>query len=129
MISIVTSLYKSERHLGKFLRRAQKVSRELIAANIPHEFIILPNDPSPAETELLTKAAANFTNNALRVITRTREPLYATWNEGVNQATYPHVTFWNVDDVRFSKGIIDGVSVLTNTDTEVVYFPSSTNDT
>jgi len=120
MISIITSLYKSERHLPTFLKKVAKVSRELSAQDFQHEFLILPNDASPEETQMLNAAAEKVP--AIRIINRKREFLYATWNAGVQNAKFETVTFWNVDDIRFADGFVNGYDTI-NAGNGIAYFP------
>lgn len=120
MISIITSLYKSERHLPTFLKKIARVSAELSARNFQHEFLILPNDASPAETEMLTEAAAKIP--AIRIINRKREFLYATWNAGIENAKFETVAFWNVDDIRFTDGFVNGYAAI-SAGADIAYFP------
>jgi hypothetical protein len=121
MISIITSIYKSEKYIQKFLKNIQIFSSELSQSNIPHEFLILPNDPSELENKMLSNAGT--INKNIKIIPRVREPLYATWNYGIRSSTYPFITFWNVDDIRFSEAIKDALSVGQSDSPVVIYFP------
>jgi glycosyltransferase involved in cell wall biosynthesis len=121
MISIITSLYNSQRHLPLFIKKIEKVSGELIQQKIEHEFLLISNSPNDQEKKLLTEIEANKKISS-RIIICDRESLYATWNRGINEAKFPIITFWNVDDIRFTEGIIDGLSKI-NDGAGVVYFP------
>lgn len=121
MISIITSLYKSENYLPSFLNNIQKASRDLDRFGIPHEFIILPNDISLVETKLLE--SASLKNKNIVSINRKRESLYATWNFGISQAKYSVITFWNVDDIRFSTAIKEALNKIKADDPVITYFP------
>ncbi|MEI8248962.1 MAG: glycosyltransferase family 2 protein [Candidatus Taylorbacteria bacterium] len=118
MISIISSLYKSERHLPHFIKRVKRMSTYLEKKNIIHEFIILPNSPSEREKELLKEIESS---EHVRILTRDRESLYATWNYAVKNARYEKICFWNVDDIRFGKGIISGIKDIDN-GADIVYF-------
>lgn len=118
MISIITSLYKSERHLPRFIRQTRNVSVYLERRGIAHEFLLLPNSPSKEEEELLTHSSIP----RARVIPRALESLYATWNAGVQEAAYEQVCFWNVDDSRFGSAIKSGLDTL-KSGADIVYFP------
>ncbi len=121
MISIITSLYKSDAHLDNFLQHAHAVSLELQASNISHEFIIISNASSDYEQQRLaqTKLLSNFPCN---IIYCARESLYTTWNRGIAAARYSIVTFWNVDDIRFAPAIKEGIEKITR-GADVIYFP------
>lgn len=116
MISIITSLYKSEQHLPSFIKRVKRMDKYLNKKDIVHEFIILPNNPSDIEKEILKQSIGN-----VRIIPRDLESLYATWNIGVKSAKYDIVCFWNVDDVRFGKGILAGLKDIRD-GADIVYF-------
>lgn len=117
MISIITSLYKSEKHLPHFIKRIKRMSLYLSKKGITHEFIILPNNPSEKEKELLKQPTENA-----KIIPRDLETLYATWNAGIRNARYENICFWNVDDRRFGKGILSGLQDMEN-GADIVYFP------
>lgn len=117
MISIITSLYKSDQHLPSFIKRVKKMSKYLMKKGISHEFIILLNNPSEKEIEILERPL-----HRVRIIPRNLETIYATWNEGVKNASYENICLWNVDDRRFGKAIIDGLKDLAK-DIDIVYFP------
>lgn len=120
MLSIISSLYKSEQHLPSFLKRLSRASEELSALGIAHECLLLPNAPSEMEHTLIDEYCAQ--NSNIRKIARELEPIYATWNAGVEAAQYDTVTFWNADDIRFVKGFVDGLKLI-NDGAEIVYFP------
>ncbi len=121
MISIITSLYNSQRHLPKYAKHVEEVSLALTQANIEHEFIIISNNPNEEEKSALKEIETNK-NIKSKIITCERESLYATWNRGVRDATFPNITFWNVDDVRFPNAIIGGLSKIKD-GADIVYFP------
>ena len=43
MISIITSLYNSDKYLGAFLKYAESVSIEFTKKKVKHEFLIISN--------------------------------------------------------------------------------------
>ncbi len=102
------------------LELVKAFSKELDTANTAHEFLFLPNNPTDKENSLIDAAAAE--NSKIKKTVRSLEPLYATWNAGIEIASYPNITFWNVDDRRFVPAIIDGLKIL-NAGADVVYFP------
>ena len=117
MISIVTSLYKSEKYLPKFFKSVKKVHTGLKKNKIHFEHIIIANDISKEETELIKKSVLNF-----KLITTPRETLYASWNRGVENSIYKYTTFWSVDDFRFTYAFINGIKKLEN-GYDATYFP------
>lgn len=105
-ISLVTSLYRTERHLPGYIRHAQVVWHALNEAGIPLEFVIVANDATPAERDLIDRLCASLP--LVTVLHVDRETLYASWNRGVRAAKAGVIGFWNVDDVRTPEGLIEG---------------------
>lgn len=117
-VSIIVSLYRTEQYLERFLKNARKVSRELAASNIEHEIILISNEASTEEKRFLDHLTKPF-----RVLHVPRESIYTSWNRGVREASGEFVTFWGVDDTRFSLAIRDGVNELTLEKADYAYFP------
>ena len=117
MISIITSLYKSEKYLEKYLKNLDDFSKQ---AKFDFEVIAISNDPTEFEKEKLF----NFKNDHsfFKLIEVPREPIYATWNRGVREANGEVVGFWNVDDIRYPKAIVEGLSLIKQGN-DLVYFP------
>lgn len=119
MITIITSLYKSEKYLKRFLQKLTFVDIDLSRNNIDHEFLIISNSTNSKEKRILdVKKDAN-----IKILFCEREPLYATWNRGIRESKYNIFCFWNVDDVRFSEAIIDGINKIKDKNADIVYFP------
>lgn len=116
MISIITSLYKSDEHLPNFIKRVRKMSEYLKKNGIIHEFIILPNNPNKKEEKLLKQTIENT-----RIFPRNLETLYTTWNAGIRYAKYENICFWNVDDKRFGKSMLSGLRDMYS-GADIVYF-------
>lgn len=87
--------------------------------NINFEFIIIANDPDEKEKFYLNKLKDNPAFNILSV---PREKLYASWNRGISLTKGDRIGFWNVDDVRFSKSIVEGEEKF-KAGADLVYFP------
>lgn len=119
MITIITSLYNSDIHLNKYINHIEKFSIYLTQNNTDHEFIIISNSPNEYE-KIKLKKIENNKNIQSKIIICDRESIYATWNRGCINAKYPNITFWNVDDIRFSEAIISGLKKLMSND--IVYF-------
>jgi hypothetical protein len=116
MISIITSLYRTDKYLPAFLLHAQKVHEGLFKAQVAFEHILIANDPSSNELTLIQKSNLTFT-----VLNVPRETLYASWNRGAKSARYNAVTFWAVDDTRNASAIIHGLETLRN-ENDCTYF-------
>ena len=121
MISIVTSLYNSNKYLDKYIEHIEEFSIYLTQNKIQHEFLIISNSPNEEEKAKLD-AIKNNENIISKIITCERESLYATWNRGIRESAYPNITFWNVDDLRFPNAIIGGLNKL-RAGADIVYFP------
>jgi len=120
MISFITSLYKSEKYLKKYLFNLEYFSNHLKQKKIDFEFIIISNDPNENEKNILNKIAKN--NKFVKIYFVPRESLYASWNRGINLSQGKIIGFWNVDDVRYPEPIINALKLFTK-GFELVYFP------
>lgn len=117
MISIVTSLYKSETYLLQFIKHAYKVHTELQNNNILFEHILVANDYSEEEKKIISNSKLSF-----KILSVPRESFYASWNRGIRESKYDIFTSWNVDDIRFSRALIAGMKTLV-VGFEATYFP------
>ena len=93
-ISVIVSLYDGIRYLGGFLA---DIARQTIFEE--SEFIIVHNQPTDEERALIAAFGQQCACH-LRHITVPREPLYASWNRGIEAASADILTVWNVDDTR-----------------------------
>lgn len=104
-ISLITSLYRSDRHMEAYQRRVLAVHHALQMAGITWQLLMVMNDSTPAERATAQKLAQQGV--AVVPIETARETLYASWNRGVLQAQGALVGFWNADDVRYSSALIE----------------------
>lgn len=104
-ISLITSLYRSDRHLPAYTRRVQAVHHALQAAGITWELLLVLNDATPRERETAQALAASGVN--VVTLETPRETLYASWNRGVLAARGALIGFWNADDVRYSSALLE----------------------
>lgn len=119
MISLITSLYKSDKYLDNYQKRIVVFADYLLKKKIDFEIIVIAN--SPAEKE--NKFGEFFKNKTwLSFIKVPRESLYATWNRGVGLAKGSIIGFWNVDDARRPEAMIDALNLF-NVGAQLVYFP------
>jgi hypothetical protein len=107
-ISLITSLYRSEKHLPHYIKRVQQVAAQL---EVPLEIVIVANDATHTERQLLDSVQQSETLT-LNIIQTERETLYASWNRGFETAQYDNLGSWNVDDIRTVEGIIAGYEAL-----------------
>lgn len=119
MVTLVSSLYKSEKYLKSFLNNAEKVVNLINQQGIDCELILIANEPSYEELQIIKPV---LSNSHFRLIEVPREPLYATWNRGVREAKGDVVGFWNVDDTRNAKAVVESVELFKN-GADLVYFP------
>jgi GT2 family glycosyltransferase len=112
-ISIITSLYKSEKYLKKYFRALNKFDAN---ADFEYEIILISNDCSKKEESIISQ---NLKKN-IKFHKVSRESLYKTWNRGIELAEGDFITFWNVDDIRFPEAINP---IFTNKNFDIFYFP------
>lgn len=94
-ISVLTSVYRGENFLPKFLEnlRGQTIFPEL-------ELILILNDPTPLEKQISKDFQLRTPNQVEILYAKKREPLGSSWNKGWRIARAPYLTMWNVDDRR-----------------------------
>lgn len=93
-ISVLCSVYKSEKYLSKFIENIRSQS-----AFSYTEFIIVLVEPSAFELTSYTNFAKESPNVILKVI-NTRIGIYEAWNIGVEISRGKYLTNMNVDDLR-----------------------------
>ncbi|MBC8100014.1 MAG: glycosyltransferase [Armatimonadetes bacterium] len=106
MISLITSLYRTEAHLPTYIDHAAQVAQQVRATGVEVEFILVANDATEREHALL--AAFATSDETVRVLHVPRESVYASWNRGVEAAHGQALGFWNVDDIRTADALIAG---------------------
>lgn len=118
MITLVTSLYRAEKYLPRFIRGVNRFSQQA-AGRFAFEILIIANDSTPKEEKFFSILEKM---KEVKIIRVSREPLYASWNRGVNNARYNVIGFWNVDDVRFAESIQAGLDKIKN-GAKMIYYP------
>lgn len=107
-ISLITSLYRSEKHLPLYIERVQQVSAQL---ELSLQIVVVVNDATQTERDLLKTLLASDTVE-VKIINCERETLYASWNRGITEADSNVLGFWNVDDIRTVEGLTEGFRLL-----------------
>ena len=124
MITLISSLYKPEEHLGGYLIRLKDFFRDISERAPGFEIVIVSNDTSDATRKKLEEfIKTNNAENWLHVFNVPRESLYASWNRGVALAKNDIIGFWNVDDARYPDAVADAVKLIKENGVELVYFP------
>lgn len=116
-VSLITSLYKSEKFLADYIEYAKKLAHDIKNAGLELEFVIIPNDASDEERRLLTELDSALVDENIATVQIHhvgRESLYASWNRGLSFAKSDFFAFWNVDDLRTAEGLIEGHRLLSN---------------
>jgi glycosyltransferase involved in cell wall biosynthesis len=99
-ISLLTSLFKSEKYLKHFLDEIQMQS---IFADC--EFVFVLNEASEIEKNLCEQANKDFSDQIRILYVNPVENLGASWNRAWKAARAPYVAMWNVDDRRYSDSL------------------------
>jgi len=120
MISLITTLYRSEHYLKKYLERSNKFASFLLRNNVDFEIIIISNDSTIREKRELEKF--KNLNKWVRVFYVSRESCYASWNRAVELAKNKIVVPWDVDNNNYPEAVIDGLKLIKE-GAEIVYFP------
>lgn len=93
-VSVLTSLYRSDRFLEAFLANmAEQRGAEAT------EFILMLVDASDLEVEQVREFQASFPRTKV-IEFKERVTIYEAWNCGVRVSTAPYLTNANVDDTR-----------------------------
>jgi glycosyltransferase involved in cell wall biosynthesis len=116
-ISLITSLYRSQKYLRDYILHVQKVAQEL---DLMLQIIIVANDMTEAESRLLDDFA-DTDRLSVKIQSVPRESLYASWNRGIVHADSEILGFWNVDDARRAEALQEGYRLLSQ-DAEIVDF-------
>jgi glycosyltransferase involved in cell wall biosynthesis len=119
MISIITSLYRSDAYLDAYVKHLMLFSDALTKQKVDFEVIVIANDSTIKEKNLKEIFGSK---KWFRFVEVELEPLYATWNRGVGLANGDTIGFWNVDDIRRVEAIIDGIDLISK-GAELVYYP------
>lgn len=124
-ISIITSMYRTEEHLDAWIKHVLSFAKEATENGLDFEINAIANEPSPIELKYLDKLSEYPWFHLHSV---PRESIYASWNRGVQVSTSDVCTFWNVDDIRNTKAMVDGLTLIAkdlNQDEQgsIVYFP------
>jgi len=118
-ISIITSLYKSEKYLKRYFFFAERLQRKLRRNKIRLEIVLIANEANNFEKKIID----NYRNKTdIKVFEVPRESLYASWNRGIVESSGEIIGFWIVDDIRFAKAIVKGCEVLRTENVQIVYF-------
>ena len=83
------------------------------------EIVFIANSPTEKEKKHLKKFEETITNCI--VIEIERETLYSSWNRGIKAARGNAICFWNVDDLRFGRALINGYAEIKK-GTDIIYF-------
>lgn len=119
MISIITSLYKSDKYLDSFSRHVRSFAEYLNKANLAFEIIAIANDPTEREKQF----GKEFSGESWFSFTGVgRESVYATFNRGVSLAKGDILGLWNVDDIRFPESLVEAQTLFSQ-GAELVHFP------
>ena len=124
-VSVITSLYQAKAYLADYILRVQMVAFQLKQAGVTLELVLVANDPSDWEKKILDDLAKALETAKTAVVIRLdvpREPLYASWNRGIEASSGRALAIWNVDDSRTSAALIEGHRLISGGNA-IVDFP------
>lgn len=123
MVSLITSLYRSEAFLPDYAKAVRSVLYALFQAGVSAELVLIANDATDTERGYIT-ALDHDLHGIASVQTHYvgRETLYASWNRGLSVFRGEACGFWNVDDIHTAEGYLDGLKRL-KTGATLVDFP------
>ena len=105
-LSLIVSTYRSEQFLPQFFVNILGL-KDLFDL----EVVIIMNDPSCGEIECIEKMLDNYCQTNLKekikIIKVDREPLYCSWNRGLEISTNETILITNIDDYVYPDAISD----------------------
>jgi len=93
-ISVLISLYKSEKYLRGFIQNILEQSHFNES-----EFIFVAVEPNKKELKIL-KEFCSVHSNCILIISENRISIYKAWNKAIDKSTANLLTNMNVDDLR-----------------------------
>ena len=124
-ISLITSLYRSDKYLLSYLDKVKSVLYFLVQNHLSVEVVLICNDASLSEikeVEQLSNVFQDSEHVSILPLFVPRETLYRSWNRGIKASSGGVIGFWNVDDIRYSEALVSGVE-LVRSGAGLVYFP------
>lgn len=104
-VSIITSLYRSAKHIDDYIEHIIDYSAQLSQVDIALEIVIVANDATTDEQQAIERLQQTSALD-VTVLYVPRETLYTSWNRGATVAKYDVIGFWNVDDMRLADATI-----------------------
>lgn len=125
-ISLVSSLYRTEKFLPQFAEHVLRLGKEATNSGLTLEIVLIPNDASEAERaviEQLQHDAEIAQTLLIQILYVPRENLHSSWNRGVQAARGSAIGFWNVDDIRYVGGLAEAYRLIIEQNYDIVDFP------
>jgi hypothetical protein len=109
----------------QYVNHLVQIGRVVGQAGISFEVVLVINDATLFERQTISELSSTVNNSfQVRALFVEREPLYASWNRGVEASSGKCIGFWNVDDVRAAEAIIEGYQRIL-TGCRLIDFPYS----
>ena len=124
-IALISSLYRSEKHLPTFTAAVFGFARQVSERGIEAHYLPIVNDASPREWEQINHLAQEINGHYYGRMTPhyvPRETLYASWNRAISLSPAACFAPWNADDIRFTDAFIEGYTALQD-GADLVDFP------
>jgi len=116
-ISIITSIYRGEEFIRRFLESL--LSQTCLQSC---EIIFVLNESSSAERNLIEEFTQTQLIPCTSIFLDKRENLGASWNRGILVAKGKYISFWNVDDIRTENSLAAQLATLeSNPDMVITY--------
>src|SRR5262249_15348219 len=120
-ISLVTSLFRSDSFLPAYINLVSRAATALQAAGVSLEVVIVANDASPLERQLIEAFAAQASSFQVIPVYVPRESVYASWNRGIQTGQGRVIGFWNADDVRDVGALVEAHLTLSAQGNRLIY--------
>lgn len=117
VVSTITPCFRGERYLPRFL---DSVARQTVFEDL--EIVLAHNEPSPEAFAIIEAFQATYPGKLKHLVVDPVEPVSASMNRCIREASAGYVTIWNVDDLRLEDSIERQVRMLeASPDTALVY--------
>ena len=123
-VSIVVSMFRSERYLRQFERNVRRFARDIESTStLTVELVLVLNAPSTAELRAVGSLRGVESHQVrLKSVEVPQETLYASWNRGIHLAEGGVIGFWNTDDDRYAPAVVEAAEGMRR-GASLMYFP------
>jgi len=106
-IALVTTSYKSDRYLTSYFKSLAALNQ-----STPFTLYFVANEPSPYTLSMLEEFKANSSSKIKLIVVSRVEPIPASYNRAIKQASEDFIAFHDIDDTRLPDSLQRQLSTL-----------------